>query len=127
MSSLTVSTVHHVSFRVDDLDEALAFYCGVLGCEKLQRPDLGFPGAWLKAGDTEVHIIESEPQERYGRPPHSVEYGGIANHVAFRVADLDAAIAHLKALGHPVQVGTVLRQAFVQDPSGNMLELSPAA
>lgn len=47
-----VSTVHHVAFRVDDMDAALEFYMGVLGCKMLPRPE-GLPGArgaWLQCG-----------------------------------------------------------------------------
>ena len=45
---------------------------------------------------------------------------------AIQVADLDAAVAELRAggvdVGDPAPVGTG-RQAFLHDPSGNMIEL----
>jgi glyoxylase I family protein len=45
------SGIHHVSINVKDVDSAVAFYVGLLELEQLDRPDLGFPGAWLKSGD----------------------------------------------------------------------------
>jgi catechol 2,3-dioxygenase-like lactoylglutathione lyase family enzyme len=48
--------VHHVSINVDDVDKALDFYVGTLGLvPRPDRPDFGFPGAWLNAGDQQVH------------------------------------------------------------------------
>src|SRR5258708_6704509 len=43
--------VHHVAINVDDVDEAIAFYTKTLGLtQRTDRPDFGFPGAWLDAG-----------------------------------------------------------------------------
>lgn len=118
-------TVHHVSFRVDDLEAALDFYVGVLGCEVLERPPMlgGRDGAWLKAGDTEVHLIVRPAGEDVGRPP--TEFTAQANHVAFRVADLDAAAERFDELGIAYRWGKAVRQLLVRDPSGNVLEFQP--
>src|ERR1700678_2520234 len=65
-----VSTVHHVAFRVDDMDAALEFYMGVLGCRMLPRPE-GLPGArgaWLQCGATQVHLTEMPIDDTTGRP-----------------------------------------------------------
>ena len=43
--------LHHVSLLVADTARSLAFYNGLLGLEiDANRPDLGFPGAWLWVG-----------------------------------------------------------------------------
>ena len=39
-TSPLVGLVHHVSFRVDDLDVWLHFYEGALGRRRRERPDL---------------------------------------------------------------------------------------
>jgi catechol 2,3-dioxygenase-like lactoylglutathione lyase family enzyme len=122
--SIRVSTVHHVSFRVDDLGKAVEFYRDVLGCEEIHRPDLGFPGAWLEAGDTQVHLIEHEATTDTGLPARLLS--GIANHVAFRVQDLNAAAEELERHGLSIARGEILEQVFVQDPSGNVIELTPS-
>ena len=54
--------MHHVSINVDDVDAALEFYVGALGLTvRGDRPELGFGGAWLDAGDEQVRLIEAEP------------------------------------------------------------------
>jgi glyoxylase I family protein len=110
--------VHHVSINVDDVEAALAFYTGVLGLEpRTDRPDFGFGGAWLDAGGQQVHLIE-------GRPP-----AGLGQHFALLVEDLDGVVAELREraveVSDPKPVGSS-RQAFVTDPSGNLVELHQA-
>ncbi|MGN6472726.1 MAG: VOC family protein [Mycobacteriales bacterium] len=107
--------VHHVSINVDDVDAALAFYVDRLGLvQRADRPDFGFPGAWLDAGGQQVHLIQ-------GNAPANV-----GQHFAVQVADLDAAIAELRADGVEVTDAFAVggsRQAFLSDPSGNGIEL----
>ena len=107
--------VHHVSINVDDVDVALDFYVGKLGLrQRADRPDFGFPGAWLDAGGQQVHLIEGRAVPALGQ------------HFALHVDDLDAVIDELRGLGvtvsdaSPVGAG---RQAFLTDPAGNTIEL----
>lgn len=107
--------VHHVSLNVRDVDEAAVFYVDRLGLTpRIDRPDFGFPGAWLDAGRQQVHLIEGEPPAAVGQ------------HFALQVTDLEGAITELRAHGVSVsdalRVGTG-RQAFLSDPSGNGIEL----
>jgi glyoxylase I family protein len=111
--------VHHVSVNVSDVDAAVAFYVGVLGMAmRDDRPDFGFGGAWLDAGDQQVHLIE-------GPVPQ-----GLGQHFALRVDDLHDVVAELRSAGHevsdPSPVGQS-RQAFLRDPSGNLVELHEPA
>ncbi len=116
------SRVDHVSFVVTDLDAALPFYVDILGCERIERPDLGFPGAWLRIDDTEVHLVTPVAGIDTGTPPPRPT--GIANHVAFSVANLADARAELRAHGlDPKESDVGIAQLFVQDPSGNVIEL----
>lgn len=107
--------VHHVSINVADVAAAVAFYTEALGfTTRTDRPDFGFDGAWLDAGPQQLHLIANEVPAPKGQ------------HFAIRVADLDATIAELRAkdvtVSDPSPVGTG-RQAFVSDPSGNLVEL----
>ena len=107
--------VHHVSLNVDDVEAALAFYTGPLGLvPRPDRPDFDFPGAWLDAGGQQVHLIGSTPPQNHGQ------------HFALQVDDLDGAIEELRQEGMTVSdavpVGTS-RQAFLNDPAGNRIEL----
>jgi len=109
--------IHHVSINVSDVDAALKFYVDVLGMEVLPRPELGFPGAWLKNADQEVHLlgIESTP------PPKE-------QHFAFKVDDLAAVTATVQEAGFkcskPSEIAAVCLQSFTHDPSGNMIEFN---
>lgn len=109
--------IHHVSINVKDLDAAVDFYVDLLGMELLDRPNLGFPGAWMRAGEQEVHLlgVQSAP------PPKE-------QHFAFKVADVDAVKAALEAAGRscsePMEIAGICRQAFTQDPSGNLVEFN---
>jgi glyoxylase I family protein len=121
-----VRSVHHVSFRVDDLASSLEFYEGLLGCEPRHRPDMGFPGAWLRKGDIEVHLLEVPRSDATGAPPPKAT--SKANHVAFEVEDLDGFRRFLEDRGYEIVVSPRSnRQVWVQDPSGNVVEfISPA-
>jgi len=110
--------VHHVSINVDDVDAAISFYTEVLGLGKrADRPDFAFGGAWLDAGGQQVHLIE-------GTPPSAV-----GQHFALLVDDLDGTVAELRGrdveVSDPRPVGSS-RQAFLTDPSGNLVELHQA-
>ncbi len=113
------TAIHHVSINVADVGAAVAFYTEVLGLSvRGDRPDFGIGGAWLDAGGQQVHLIESAPPAAVGQ------------HFAIQVADLDAVIAELRDGGVEVSdaspVGTG-RQAFLSDPSGNLVELHQPA
>ena len=112
--------VDHVSFMADDLDESMKFYVDLLGCAPIPRPDFRFRGAWLQLGAVQVHLLErNKPGERDGKAP-----GGFANHVSFSVSDYETTLAHLQAVGLDVREGGVgIRQMFVHDPAGNVIEL----
>ena len=109
-----------MSVNVRDATEGVEFYTGVLGLiARVDRPDFPFGGAWLDIGGQQVHLIEGEVPN------------GCGQHFAIKVADLDAAVAELRdrdiEVSDPKGVGSA-RQAFLFDPSGNMIELhEPAA
>ncbi len=121
--SIRVLCIQHVSVVVSDTRRALAFYRGVLGMEvDPQRPDLGYPGAWLKAGDgRQVHLLElPNPDPAEGRPPHV----GRDRHIALGVADIEAAEAALREAGVAFTRSRSGRAAlFCRDPDGNGIEL----
>ena len=112
--------VHHVSLNVGDVAEAGRFYREVLGLEQITRPDFGVPGMWLQAEQVQVHLIEVDD--------HVAPDG---QHFALAVDDLDGAVAELTAAGvtvsEPIEIPGAGRQAFLHDPSGNMIELNQPA
>jgi catechol 2,3-dioxygenase-like lactoylglutathione lyase family enzyme len=114
---MKLAGIHHVALCVRDIDEALAFYVGALGMEKLERPDFGFPGAWLQVGGQQVHLMATGDQV-----PQTLQ------HFALAVDDLDAVVTELEGAGVAVRRSDRLpgagRQAFLNDPSGNGIELN---
>jgi glyoxylase I family protein len=114
--------LHHVSVVVSDTGRALDFYCGVLGLEpEPSRPQLGFPGAWLRLGDRQLHLLEvPNPDPIDGRPAH----GGRDRHIAVLVHGLDGFADRLASAGIDYTRSRSGRQAlFCRDPDGNAWEL----
>ena len=111
----------HAAILVSDLERAEHFYGKVLQLAKVDRL-LKYPGAWYQVGDFQVHLIvaptaatELQNPEKWGRNPH----------IAFFVADLDAAKTQLIAHNCPIQTSASGRAAlFTQDPDSNIIELS---
>ena len=104
-----------MSVNVDDVPAGVRFYTDVLGFTvRDDRPDFAFDGAWLDAGDQQLHLIAAEPPRNLGQ------------HFAVLVDDLDAAVAEVRSKGvkvtDPSPVGAG-RQAFLTDPAGNGIEL----
>jgi glyoxylase I family protein len=108
--------IHHVGLVVTDVEAARRFYVDRLGfSERPDRPDFPFDGAWLQVGEQQVHLIETaEPAPGGG-------------HFALAVGDLDVVVGELRQAGlrvtDPVP-NAKGRQSFVQDPSGNLVELN---
>jgi len=118
---MNIRSITHVSFLVADTARALAFYRDVLGLRVCNdRPDLGFPGAWLWVGEQQIHLLElPNPDPVEGRPQH----GGRDRHVAFHIADLSTLTAALDAANVTYTLSRSGRRAlFCRDPDGNALE-----
>jgi catechol 2,3-dioxygenase-like lactoylglutathione lyase family enzyme len=115
-----IQGMNHFTVLTDDLDRTLGFYLGVLGLEQGPRPDLGFPGAWLYAGDNAVlHVIAGRklPEPR----------SGVLDHMAFSASGLKDVKAKLDALAIPYDLRRQREsntwQLFCHDPSGAKVEL----
>ncbi|VAW64773.1 glyoxalase family protein [hydrothermal vent metagenome] len=117
-----VLSIHHVSLVVADTQRAVNFYHGVLGLEVCQdRPDLGFPGAWLSIGEQQIHLLEVVVNPgAVDRPVH----GGRDRHLAMSVDDLSDVEQKLNAQEICFTRSRSGRQAlFCRDPDGNGVEL----
>ncbi len=114
--------LNHVSFPVQDLARSLRFYQDLLGLEPIARPNLPFPGAWLRAGEAQVHLIVPPEGAPLGAPPPSLN--PLAGHVAFAIDDYAAVVAALHAAGLEVlEAGSEIGQLWVRDPDGHLIEL----
>jgi len=113
--------IHHASLLVRDIDISLGFYRDLLGLSQdSKRPDLGYPGAWLQAGNQQIHLMElPNPDPLEGRPDH----GGRDRHIALAVSDIEQISKRLTAAGLPFTLSRSGRKAlFCRDPDENALE-----
>jgi glyoxylase I family protein len=114
--------LHHVSLIVADTGKALAFYRDLLGLGvDANRPDLGYPGAWLNVGDGQIHLLElPNPDPLNGRPEH----GGRDRHLALEMRDFAGLMAKLEHAGIPYTLSRSGRKAlFCRDPDQNAVEI----
>lgn len=120
-----------VRYFVDDLDTALAFYRGRLGFTEELVAAPGF--AMLYRGDLRLLLsVPGVPGAGAPLPDGTRPAAGGWNRISLLVTDIDAAVEALRAAGVSVRAGVTagvaVRQALIQDPSGNLVELvEPAA
>jgi glyoxylase I family protein len=119
--SKNIYSINHSSLIVANLDKSLAFYSEILGLQQVERPDLGFPGAWFKLGDQQIHLLELEnPDPTTGRPEH----GGRDRHVALNALALAPIQDILNKAGITYTMSKSGRRAlFCRDPDGNAIEI----
>lgn len=120
----------HLAIKSSDLAATRAFWCGVIGLREVERPDFGYPGAWLACpqpgGQAIIHVYAGGPALG---PSGRVELGTAAiDHVSLACAGYHAYIARFRSAGLDwrefLVPGTTLWQLFVYDPSGVQLELT---
>jgi catechol 2,3-dioxygenase len=117
--------IGHVHLKVADLERALAFYCGVLGFELMQR--YGTQAAFVSAGGYHHHIGLNTWESKGGSPPPPGTTG--LYHVAIlyptRAALADALYRLIEARV-PLQGASdhgVSEALYLSDPDGNGIEL----
>jgi len=119
--NVSVQSIHHISLVVRDTAKAVAFYRDILGIALAERPDLGFPGAWLQIGPQQIHLLEvPNPDPVEGRPQH----GGRDRHTAFLVENLEQIEQRLEQAAIQFTRSKSGRKAiFCRDYDGNGVEL----
>jgi len=123
----------HVALAVRDLDAALADYSRLFGAEPLYREvvtEQGVEEAMIAVGGSFVQLLQPlDGDTPVGRFIESRGEG--LHHIALAVADIEAALAHLKAEGarlvdeEPRVGGRGVRIAFVHPEAfaGTLVEL----
>lgn len=129
---MRVTTIDHVNIQTEDLARTVAFYTDTLG---------------LRAGDPPAKLDPAEIQWMFGEDGHplfhlsrpgalmdvQVEalragHSGAVHHVALLCAGHEQMIGRLDALGTAYSTNEVpaigLRQIFVRDPNGVLIELN---
>ena len=108
--------IDHVALNVTDVPAAISFYTESLGLtQRGDRPDFGIDGAWLDAGEQQVHLIElPAPPTWASISPSSTTTWAAWCHACGRRASRSA----IRSASSPGR-----HQAFVNDPWGNTIEL----
>ncbi|MFW5709543.1 MAG: VOC family protein [Chloroflexota bacterium] len=112
--------IHHVQITVapDEVEQARAFYCDVLGLEEVEKPEALKPrgGFWLALAEQQIHV---GVEDRQGQKPTKA-------HIAYQVDDLSAWRQRLEAagihIGESVPIPGFARFEF-RDPFGNRVEM----
>lgn len=125
---LGLSKVHHIAIIATDYARSKAFYCDILGFtlqfETYREERDSWKADLTLNGQYVIELFSFPfPPARPSRP----EACGL-RHLAFSVANLDKAVAHLESRGvacEPIRVDpfTDKRFTFFNDPDGLPLEL----
>jgi catechol 2,3-dioxygenase-like lactoylglutathione lyase family enzyme len=116
-----------VRYIVNDVDEAIAFYCGNLGFHEDMHPAPTF--AMLSRGD--LRLVLSAPGGGPGggqaMPDGTVPQPGGWNRFSLEVSDLNGLVETLTKVGahfrNEIVTGVGGKQILLDDPSGNPVEL----
>jgi catechol 2,3-dioxygenase len=117
--------IGHVHLKVADIDRALAFYCGILGFELVQR--LGTSAAFISAGGYHHHIGLNTWESQDGSPPAPGTTGLYHLAIVYPTrADLGRALQTL--LDHSIHLDGasdhgVSEALYLRDPDQNGVEL----
>jgi catechol 2,3-dioxygenase-like lactoylglutathione lyase family enzyme len=133
--------VHHPALAVPDVQQALDFYCGVIGFEQVMSADIpsgiapmneafgiddaGCKVRMIKKGNSCIELFEFNA-EQAGDPKRPVNQTGIT-HFALASDEIEKDYEHLAANGvvfnTPLFGAAPARFAYGRDPFGNVIEL----
>ena len=136
----------HIGLCVSDMERALRFYRDLLGFERehhlhvegepsdtlLRLRGVVLDAIYLRRDGVRLELLRfADPPAPAPRSRTMHEHG--LTHLSFRVADLDATLAALRAAGAQVLEETVIRMpafqsaaCFITDPDGQLIELVQA-
>ena len=116
-----------VRYIVNDVDAAIAFYCQLLGFHEDMHPSPSF--AMLSRGDLRLVLTRpgGGPGGGQAMADGTLPTPGGWNRFAIEVTDLASTVDTLREAGARFRsemiVGVGGKQALVEDPSGNLVEL----
>lgn len=122
-SRVQYGRIQHAGVLVKDSAASKKFYMEVYGMEdedSFRNPKLPFKGSFLKAGSSQIHLMElPSPDPETGRPEH----GGRDRHVAVTVKDLEPLVESLERHGRKFTRSKSGRRAiFTRDLDMNAIE-----
>jgi catechol 2,3-dioxygenase-like lactoylglutathione lyase family enzyme len=116
-----------VRYIVNDVDEAISFYCQRLGFEEVMHPARTF--AMLSHGDLRLVLSATGggPGGGQAMPDGTLPEPGGWNRFSLEVSDLAGTVEELRGCGarfrNEIVTGVGGMQILLEDPSGNPIEL----
>lgn len=129
--TLRLTGILEAALYAEDLDAAEAFYCGVLGLERITRVEDRH--VFFHAGEVvllvfnPVRTVTGSSNPDLPVPPHGALGPG---HVCFRATapEIAAWAASLSEQGHPIEADfhwpNGARSIYFRDPAGNSIEIA---
>ena len=120
---MQITRLDHVNVRTTQLEAMIDWYVDVLGLVNGARPDFGFPGAWLYAGDVAVvHLVGVSDDAGAGS-----EAALKLEHFAMRATDAAGFEARLRERGIDYRKSGIdeldLMAFNIWDPDGNHIHV----
>jgi glyoxylase I family protein len=131
-----IQDLNHVNIVVKNVETSKRFYCGVLGMEDVPRhPSFSFPGAWLRSGNAEIHLIQEDVATH---APGDLSYAVAAStdkdlafsrHFSLVIDDTEELVKQLQAHDVAIAFGPVERlgglvQTYCYDLDGHLIEFT---
>jgi catechol 2,3-dioxygenase-like lactoylglutathione lyase family enzyme len=116
-----------VRYIVNDVDEAISFYCQRLGFEEVMHPAPTF--AMLTRGELRLVLSATGggPGGGQAMPDGTVPQPGGWNRFTVEVSDISSTVEELRSNGarfrNDIVTGVGGKQILLEDPSGNPIEL----
>jgi lactoylglutathione lyase len=126
-----ISSLGHIGIKVKNLEKSIAFYTETMGFPEMFRLHRDDGRVWLVyLRITDDQYLEIFPEAIQDRAPEP-ENNGI-NHFCLTVENIEEIVRQLEAKGvalyWPLKTGADNnRQAWIQDPDGNRIELMEMA
>ena len=123
-----ITSLGHAAINVKDLDKSLAFYSGLLEFPEMLRLKKDDGSPWLiYLRITDTQFLEIFPGAEQDLAPASWHANGVT-HLCLTVTDIENVVKRLTAKGIklllPLKDGADgNRQAWIEDPDGNRIEL----
>lgn len=129
---MAVQSLDHVNIITPRLDDTATFYTALLALERRDPPQPLTPqqALWMhdERGHPVVHLNAADCPRRFDRAFTSAEPAGAIHHVALACSGYDDTVARIEGMALEYQTSDVpsigLRQVFVFDPNGVLLELN---
>jgi lactoylglutathione lyase len=126
-----ISSLGHIGIKVKNLEKSIAFFTETMGFPEMFRLHRDDGRVWLVyLRITDDQYLEIFPEAIQDRAPEP-ENNGI-NHFCLTVENIEEIVHQLEAKGvvlyRPLKTGADNnRQAWIQDPDGNRIELMEMA